>query len=43
VYVGLKTLILENCVAATESIHLHGDDDVNGKVGEWNGRNKEGD
>jgi hypothetical protein len=43
VYVGLKTLILENCVAATRNIYLHGDDDVNDNVGNRNERNKEGD
>jgi len=41
VYVGLKTLIFEKCVAATRSINLHGDDNLNDKVGETNDRNKE--
>ena len=43
VYIGLKTLVLENCVVTTKSIHLHGDDDLNDKEGERNKRNKEAD
>jgi len=39
----LKTLIFEKFVAATRSVNLHGDDDLNDKVGERNDRNKEGD